>query len=482
MDHLENLYFDPSHREAMWAQVEEIIETYYQDIDGLSISPPLDPKPLRASLAPLDFTDPLDFTSALAFVGRGLREHQVHTAHPRYFGLFNPTPATMGIAADALVAAFNPQMAAWGHNPFAVEVEQHLVRLLGEKFGYNPAEVAGTFTSGGAEANHTALLAALTRHFPAYTQAGLRILDRWPVMYVSKESHHSFIKAARASGIGTDAVRVIPVDQDLKMLIPALEDAIAADREAGLAPFLVVGTAGTTSAGVIDPLPEIHRIAKQEGLWFHVDAAWGGAAALVPELRPLLAGIEQGDSLTFDAHKWLSVPMAAGLFLTRHLDILHKTFRISTAYIPTDGAGLDISDPYTHSIQWSRRFTGLKVFLSLAVAGWGGYESAIRHQTRMGNLLREKLQSKGWEVVNDTALPVVCFVDRLTHTGRTAAFISQVAREIAYGGQAWISETRLNETLPALRACITSFRTTPEDLDTLISALAAARQALAARL
>ncbi len=435
MDHLENLYFDPSHREAMWAQVEEIIETYYQDIDGLSISPPLDPKPLRASLAPIDFTDPLDFTSALAFVGRGLRENQVHTAHPRYFGLFNPTPATMGIAADALVAAFNPQMAAWGHNPFAVEVEQHLVRLLAEKFGYNPAESAGTFTSGGAEANHTALLAALTRHFPAYTQAGLRILDRWPVMYVSNESHHSFIKAARATGIGTDAVRVIPVDQDLKMLIPALEDAIAADRQAGYAPFLVVGTAGTTSAGVIDPLPEIHRIAEQEGLWFHVDAAWGGAAALVPELRPLLAGIEQADSLTFDAHKWLSVPMAAGLFLTRHRDILHETFRISTAYIPADGAGLDIIDPYTHSIQWSRRFIGLKVFLSLAVAGWGGYEAAIRHQTRMGNLLREKLQSDGWEVVNNTALPVVCFVDRLTHTGRTAAFISQVAREIAHGGR-----------------------------------------------
>jgi glutamate/tyrosine decarboxylase-like PLP-dependent enzyme len=232
---------------------------------------------------------------------------------------------------------------------------------------------------------------------------------------------------------------------------------------------------------VIDPLPEIGQVAARERLWFHADAAWGGAAALAPELRPLLAGIEQADSLTFDAHKWLSVPMAAGLFLTRHRDILHETFRISTAYIPADGAGLDIIDPYAHSMQWSRRFIGLKVFLSLAVAGWEGYAAALRHQTQMGQILREKLEAAGWEVVNRTELPVVCFVDRLTHTGRTAAFISEIAREVAHGGEVWISETRLNETVPALRACITSFRATPQDLDILISTLAAARQTVASR-
>src|SRR5262249_46635935 len=161
-----------------------------------------------------------------------------------------------------------------------------------------------------------------------------------------------------------------------------------------------VATAGTTSAGAIDPVGDLAEIASREGIWFHVDAAWGGAAALVPELRPALGGIEKADSITFDAHKWLSAPMGAGLYLTRHSNVLPRAFGVATDYMPRDAADLEVVDPFMHSMQWSRRFIGLKVFMALLVAGWEGYAEAIRRQVAMGDRLRERLQASGWGVVN----------------------------------------------------------------------------------
>jgi glutamate/tyrosine decarboxylase-like PLP-dependent enzyme len=216
---------------------------------------------------------------------------------------------------------------------------------------------------------------------------------------------------------------------------------------------------------------------EEGGLWLHVDAAWGGAAALVPELRPVLDGVSRASSVTFDAHKWLSVPMGAGMYITRHPGILERTFRVAAGYMPRDGAGLPVMDPYAHSMQWSRRFIGLKVFLSLAVAGWEGYEAAVRHQTAMGGRLRERLREEGWQVVNDTPLPVACFVDSGAG-GRSAAFLEGVAAAVLASGEAWISTTAVGEVGPALRACITNYRTGPEDVDALVAALDRARASL----
>jgi glutamate/tyrosine decarboxylase-like PLP-dependent enzyme len=248
----------------------------------------------------------------------------------------------------------------------------------------------------------------------------------------------------------------------------ALEASIARDRSAGFGPFLVVATAGTTNAGVIDPLAEIARVASRERLWYHVDAAWGGAAVLVPELRPLLDGIASADSITFDAHKWLSVPMGAGVYLTRHIEILHRTFRTQTAYMPREAAGLDVIDPHLHSMQWSRRFTGLKVFLSLLVAGRSGYEQAIRHQTALGHLLRDELRAGGWNIENDTPLPVVCFSDP------NGADPHAIVMRIVSAGEAWISTTQIKGKT-VLRACITNYRTEPGDIQALLQSLNQAR-------
>jgi glutamate/tyrosine decarboxylase-like PLP-dependent enzyme len=285
-------------RRQLWDALVGEIESYGDTVASLPVAPDLDAREIRTFLSQFDFEKPLEPAEAIRVAAAALRRWQVHTPNPRYFGLFNPAPATMGIAADALVAAFNPQMAAWSHSPFAAEAELHLIRALGAKFGWDPSGVDGTFCAGGMEANHTAVLCALVHRFPEYTTVGVRGAARPPVMYASAEAHHSFIKAARLTGLGMEAVRLIDADDKLRMRPDLLRRVIGEDRKRGFEPFLIVATAGTTSAGVLDPLPEIADIASAESLWLHTDAAWGGAAALVPELRPALAGLERSDSIT----------------------------------------------------------------------------------------------------------------------------------------------------------------------------------------
>jgi glutamate/tyrosine decarboxylase-like PLP-dependent enzyme len=474
-----NLALDAEERARLWALLTQTIEQYIAEIRELPVSTEPGPEAVRALLSRFDFAHPIAAEEAVRLAADALVRTQVHTPHPRYYGLFNPAPTTVGIAADALVAAFNPQLAAWKHNPFAVEAERHVVRELGSRFGFDRAQTSGVMASGGSEANHTALLAALHSAFPEIDAGGLRALQAQPVFYVSAESHHSFHKASRMCGLGSKALREIPVDTELRMQASALEAAIGEDRDNGFAPFLVVGTGGTTNAGAIDPLPEIAEIAEREKLWFHTDAAWGGAAALVPELRPALEGIDRADSITLDAHKWLSVPMGAGIFLTRHPEILAETFHISAAYVPPQAAGIESADPYGSSMHWSRRFIGLKILLSLAVAGWEGYAETIRAMTKMGEELRTKLAAADWEVVNPTPLPICCFRDRDAREA-SSDDLEAVVREVVASGQAWISTTRVRGSVPVLRACITSYRTNSDDLDILVSSLNRARAKLRA--
>ncbi len=467
---------DSKIRDNLWTRVITMVEDYIKKINDSKVAAESNPEKIRALLKPFNFAKKIEPLELVDFVVNSLWQHQVHTPHPRYFGLFNPAPTTMSIVADTLVAAFNPQLAAWSHSPFANEMELHLVRAIGSRFGFESPNIDGTFVSGGAEANHTALLTAIVKAFPFYAREGLRGLKKQPIFYVSNQCHHSFIKAARFSGLGTDALHHIAVNHNFELDLDDLVSQISADRKAGFAPFMVVATAGTTNGGIVDPLADIAAVAKDKKLWFHVDAAWGGAAAIVPELRGLLDGIERADSITFDAHKWLSVPMAAGMFITRHKEILNQTCTVNTEYMPREATNLDIIDPFTHSMQWSRRFIGLKVFLSLAAAGWAGYEACIRYQVELGDLLRRQLEKSGWKVINHTRLPVVCFVDHMSAAGKTESFLEKICNQVLSSGKAWISVTRFNPDTPVLRACITNFRTTPEDVIALVDILNESRE------
>ncbi|WP_242884242.1 pyridoxal phosphate-dependent decarboxylase family protein [Actinomadura litoris] len=453
----------------LWRHVTELLEDERERVPDRSVTPPVDVPALRAAVAGYDFGAPVRAETAVDEVAALLRTGTVHTTHPGYFGLFNPTPTHLGVVGDALTAAFNPQLAAWSHAPAAAEIEAHLLRFLGGRLGYPAASVAGSFTSGGAEANLTAVLLALTRTWPEYGTEGLRALPGRPVLYASAESHLAWLKIAHGTGIGRDAVRLVPTGPSLKLDPAALAAQIEADRAAGDLPFLVVATAGTTGAGVIDPLPELADLCADLGLRFHVDAAYGGAAALSDRLRPALAGIERADSITVDAHKWLSVPMGAGALLTTDAEGLAETFRVTTSYMPPDVHGT--VDPYTTSQQWSRRFTGLKLFLSLAVAGRDGYAEQIDHDADLADALRAGLSDAGWELVNDTPLPVVCFADPANPAWEHHA---DLARTVVEGGSAWISPVKLAGRA-ALRACVISHRTTPAHIDALVQTVNAAR-------
>jgi glutamate/tyrosine decarboxylase-like PLP-dependent enzyme len=441
-------------------QIRSVVAALESDIASGPIVPTVAPHEIRAYLGSrYDFTKPMALDDVTADVEWMMRNWQVQVTHPRYFGLFNPSVTLASVVADTLVAMYNPQLATWRTSPAANEIERHTLSWLTGKFGM-PATTTASFTSGGAEANLSAVIVALTRAFPGYGEGGLRSLFASPTIYLTPEAHDSFSKIAHMTGIGRRALRMVATDGDLKMDLGDLARRVEQDRRNGLAPIMVVGTAGTTAAGAIDPLPELARFCRSEQLWFHVDAAWGGAAILSPALRGHLAGIEGADSITCDAHKWFSVPMGAGMFFCRHPDVVGEAFRAKTSYMPghTDGP---VVDSYTTSVQWSRRFIGLKLFLALARHGESEYVAMIEHQARMGDVLRESLQRAGWRIVNRTPLPLVCF----TRDGLVACkfLAAMYERQIA-----WMSEVRLGDNAPVVRACVTSFRTKPPDIEWVV--------------
>jgi len=446
---------------------DEIVD-FEGSLGDLRVAPTVTPSEIRDRLRQYDFSRPVALDVLLEEIVGLLREWSLHVTHPRYFGLFNPSTRRAGVLADALVGLYNPQLAAWPHAPIANEIERHVLRWLMALFGLDAETGFANFTTGGQEANQTAVTAALTRAFPDFGERGVRALPGAPVVYVSAEAHHSFVKIAHQSGIGRDAVRHVAVDGRLRMDLEALSREVAADRRRGACPFLIVGTAGTTAAGAIDPLGELAALAQREQVWFHVDAAWGGAAVLSPALRGHLAGIELADSITCDAHKWLSAPLGAGMFFSRHRETILEAFRVeASSYVPP--AIPDTSDPYVTTIQWSRRFIGLKVFMTIAELGRDGLSAQVEHHAAMADLLRRKLEAAGWQMVNDSPLAVVCFTHPEIERGNTTT--KAVAARVVGGGRAWISEVRVSGPRSALRACITSYRTQPEDIDILIEEL-----------
>lgn len=458
---------------ALWRALLREIDDLPGRLAERPVSCEADPADVRAEVEhAFDLTEPMAADQALRAAARLLERRTVQVTHPRYLGLFNPSVRPVTVAAEALVAAYNPQLAAYSHAPGAIEMERHALRALAP-FVSMPLDAAMSFTSGGSEANLTAILAALAHRHPEWAEGGVAALPARPAIYASEESHHSFVKIARLAGLGSAALRLVPVDARLALDPAALARAIAQGRAQGFEPLAVVATAGTTGAGVIDPLAAIAEVARSEGAWLHVDAAWGGAAALSPRLRPTLAGIERADSITWDAHKWLQVPMGTGMCFCRHPGAVARAFAVTTGYMP---AAAELSqDPFTSSIQWSRRALGVKVLLALAELSLEGWGALVERMADLGDALRARLRAAGWQIVNETPLPVVC----ATHgdLGGVEGAVGAVVREVQRRGRAWVSEVVLAGNRRAVRMCITSFRTTESDLDAVVDELESARRA-----
>jgi glutamate/tyrosine decarboxylase-like PLP-dependent enzyme len=429
-----------------------------------SVTPTLDCTSFRNELADFDFRTSCPLDRVMSWTIVQLERGVVHLTHPRYFGLFNPSPTFPAQCADRIAAAFNPQLATSTTSPVAVEIESHVIRSIGRRAGVL-REVTGHFTTGGTEANYTALICALTRSNAGFASDGARAFRGPPVFYTSRESHLAWLKIAHQAGIGRSAVHLVATDGSGRMDPNALSDAVADDRAQGRVPVLIVATAGTTNAGMIDPLKDCAEIARRSGLWYHVDAAWGGALIASDRLRGVLAGIERADSLTIDAHKWFATTMGCGMFITTHAHVLSAAFQVSTSYMPSNVPNLD---PYVTSVQWSRRFLGLRLFLSLATAGWIGYSEHVERAIELAGLLQERLVSRGWSIANQSLLAVLCIEPPLGYGD-----VRSIVNRVLASGRAWIS-TATFEGREVIRACVTNGETAPEDIEELADVLRAA--------
>jgi len=402
--------------------------------------------------------------------------------HPRSWGYVIGTPAPVAILADFVASTVNPNMAAWHSAPVPTEIELQAVRWIAELLGY-PADCGGLLVSGGNMANFVGVLAALrARADWDLRREGLAAPDAEPLtLYASKETHTWIEKAADLFGLGTEAIRWIATDPTRRMDTAALRATLAADRRAGLRPFLVVGSAGTVSTGAVDPLPELAEIAREQGLWFHVDGAYGAPAiaaqGLVPEnLAPAdLAGLRVADSLAVDAHKWLFVPLEAGCALVRDRRALHDTFSYRPPYYHYRDVGDEVVHFHEYGPQNSRACRALKVWLTLRRVGARHYAETIARNLRQSQRMAEILAEQPDFETATQSLSIATFryLPRDLHgrdDGAVEDYLDTLNTELlmrAQRGQPLFLSNAVLDGHFFLRACITNFRTREADLEAL---------------
>ncbi|HET6374323.1 MAG TPA: pyridoxal-dependent decarboxylase, partial [Candidatus Polarisedimenticolia bacterium] len=424
---------------------------------------------------PEEGTDPF---TLLGEVRQQVLPGSFHLASPSYFGLFNPTPTVIGVFADAVASMINQNMAAWSHGPAGAHIERAVIRWLADLTGTGP-KTFGTLTSGGSLANFTGLKVALNEKVPEVKKIGVAAVEGRPTYYVSTQAHYSLDKVADMLGIGLSGMRKIECDAGAKVKVPALERQILADQEAGRVPFCVVGIAGTTTSGAIDPLDDLADVCARRHLWFHVDAAWGGAARMSRRHRDLLKGIERADSVTLDPHKWFAVPFAAGAVLTRDGAALRRTFEVTPHYV-SDKVFAEHEDLnlFQFGAAGSRRLDALKVWLSLRQYGRRGYEEMIDRQIALAEYLAGRVaEAPDLEAASEPSLGVMCF--RCVPPGLAGreleldALQMRIQHTVERGGRAWISTSVLGGRR-VIRFCATSFLSRERHVDRMLDEVRAA--------
>jgi glutamate/tyrosine decarboxylase-like PLP-dependent enzyme len=389
----------------------------------------------------------------------------LHVDHPRFFA-FVPSPSNFVAAmADALTAGFNGFAGSWFSGSALAQVEMVTVDWLRQLCGL-PEAAGGLFVSGGSMANLTGL--AVARH--------VRLEDRMAgaVIYFSDQTHSSVERALRVLGFASEQLTRLPSDDCFRLDLEALRRAMCADRAAGLTPFCVVANAGTTNTGAVDPLPALARLCREEDLWLHVDGAYGAAAALVPEGRALLEGLEEADSLSLDPHKWLFQPFEIGCVLVRLERWLEDTFRILPEYLrDVHGLGEEVNF-CDRGVQLTRNFRALKLWMSIKVFGAAAFREAITWGLRLAELAERHLRECDcFEVVTPAQLGVVSF--RYAPPGITAERAEAVNQRLVGAmlkdGYAVLTSTVLRQRT-VLRLCTINPRTTEEEIVETVRRLA----------
>ncbi|HKR33097.1 MAG TPA: pyridoxal-dependent decarboxylase [Terriglobales bacterium] len=409
-----------------------------------------------------------DAVCVLDDICRELINKGFHVPSANYFGLMNPTPAYIGVLAEALVAALNPQLATLARSQLASKIELETVRWIGERVGWS-GPFGGTFTSGGNEANFSALALALASKFPEVMNEGVRSLQGAPLAYASSEAHHSLDKSAGLLGLGRKAVRRIAVTERVQIDVDELDREIQEDENRGDLPFCVVATAGTTNSGAIDDLVAVAKICRKHNVWMHVDGAYGAAAIFSNRHRDLVRGVEFADSVTVDPHKWLAMPFAAGVVLTCHPESLKTAFAVTTPYMPKAAVQLP-PDNFAVSTQWTRRMNSLKLWLTLRIHGREAYEQHIDRQIQLARWFTEQIRrTANFELVSEPMLPIFNFRLR-KFSGDQTERLERIVNEVTQDGKQWISTTRVNGKT-VIRVMIISYLTQQAHLQALLNRL-----------
>jgi aromatic-L-amino-acid/L-tryptophan decarboxylase len=455
--------------------VDEIAE-FLDSIPRRPVIPAVSPESVRRLLPAGTLPErgvPAD--ELLEEAARILFENSLLSAHPRFWGYIYSSAAPIGSLADLLAAAVNPNVGAWVLSPIATEIERQTVRWIAGLIGY-PQDCGGLLVSGGNMANFVPFLVArrAKADWPV-NSAGVRA-GRPLRVYGSAETHTWIHKAADLFGLGTDSIRWIPVDGDLRMDTARLGLEIEHDRAAGDLPFLVVGQAGSVSTGAVDPLGEIAAICREYGLWFHVDGAYGALAAALPDASDDLRALREADSVAVDPHKWLYAPLEAGCALVRNPRLLFDTFSHRPPYYHFhDGDGDDEMIHYfEYGTQNSRGFRALKVWLGLRQAGREGCVRMIADNIDVAKALYRAVQKQPELEAATQALSIATFryvpVDLRENASSAPVeeylnrLNTEVLNRIQRCGEAFLTNAVIRGRF-VLRACVVNFHSTPSDAE-----------------
>src|SRR5438067_3737095 len=422
---------------------------------------------------------PIDGESAdeiLTRFERDIAPHAMQIPSPRYFGQFNPTPLAIGVWADALCSALNQNAGAWRNGPTSALIEDRAIRWLCELLGYGPGAF-GVLASGGSEANLIALKCARDSVADNITGLGMRTAGEL-VVYASEQCHFSVEKSIDILGLGRKSLRKIETDARFHIRLDLLREAIDEDRAEGRVPCCIVGMAGATSTGVIDSLPELAAIARENDCWFHVDAAYGGGLGFSDQHRHKLRGIELANSITFDPHKWMFVPFACGATLVRDGGrVLRDSFDISPEYLSEDRGGADVEyDFFRYGQMGTRRFNALKLWMACQFRGKRGYAETVERHIELTNHFAGRLDElPDFERVGEIETAVCCFqylpewVRALPPTDQDR--VQQALQQrIEKSGQAFFPSTILHGRR-ALRVNLNSYLTETRHVDDLLESL-----------
>ncbi|NOJ78263.1 pyridoxal phosphate-dependent decarboxylase family protein [Myxococcus xanthus] len=411
-----------------------------------------------------------------------LREHAVSTAHPRFWAYIMGSPSPLGALADLLASVINPPVTSYPTCAITVSLEAQTVRWLARLVGF-PTDCGGLFLGGGSLANLVAMRAALHDKAGWDVRAeGVRGPAGAPLcLYASAESHTSIVSAANLCGLGSNAVRKIDTDRSGRMRFSSLAQRLAADRKAGLRPFMVAATAGTTGTGAVDPLPDISALCQEAGLWFHVDGAYGALAVLSPDAPLELRALRLADSLVVDPHKWMYLPADVGCLLTRNRRVLYDTFHQGASYYADSDEQLLMGGPETLQLrdlgpQTTRSLRALKVRLCLQHEGRAGYARMISDDIRLARRLYDCVEAEpeleplthGLSITTFRFIPADLEPQAEAHRDYLNTLNKALLKRLQRSGAAYPSHTDV-EGQAALRVCIVNNNTTLADIERLPS-------------